>query len=86
MLRPETLQLEQRLARLLDAEPEEVRGYLYDVIEERLWRGRNLTERVTGFRFVRGTHAGSYVRDPDGTHILPPGVQPPPERAPESVR
>jgi hypothetical protein len=27
----------------------------------------------TGYRFVRGTHSGTYVRDPDGTDRLPAG-------------
>ncbi len=29
----------------------------------------------TGWRFVRGTHSGSYIRDPDGTDRLPAGHQ-----------
>lgn len=29
--------------------------------------------RVTGWRFVRGTHSGNYVRDPRGTDPLPAG-------------
>jgi hypothetical protein len=28
---------------------------------------------VTGWRFVRGSHSGSYVADPKGTDPLPPG-------------
>jgi hypothetical protein len=27
----------------------------------------------TGYRFVRGSHSGTYVRDPDGTDRLPAG-------------
>lgn len=27
----------------------------------------------TGWRFVRGSHSGTYVRDPEGTDRLPPG-------------
>jgi hypothetical protein len=27
----------------------------------------------TGYRFVRGTHSGTYVRDPEGTDRLPVG-------------
>lgn len=37
-------------------------------------------ERRTGFRSVRGTHGGNYVRDPEGTDVLPAGAEPPPER------
>jgi hypothetical protein len=29
--------------------------------------------RVTGWRFVRGTHSGTYVPDPAGTDLLPDG-------------
>ncbi len=29
----------------------------------------------TGWRFVRGTHSGSYIRDPEGTDRLPAGHQ-----------
>lgn len=29
--------------------------------------------RVTGWRFVRGSHSGHYVRDHAGTDALPPG-------------
>lgn len=28
---------------------------------------------VTGWRFVRGSHSGTYVQDPHGTDPLPPG-------------
>lgn len=31
--------------------------------------------RVTGYRFVRGTHGSTYVRDPEGTDKLPAGMQ-----------
>jgi len=31
--------------------------------------------RITGWRFVRGTHSGSYVRDKLGTDLLPEGHQ-----------
>jgi hypothetical protein len=30
-------------------------------------------EKRTGWRWVRGTHSGTYVRDPKGTDVLPPG-------------
>jgi hypothetical protein len=29
--------------------------------------------RVTGWRFVRGSHSGTFVEDPAGTDPLPPG-------------
>ena len=75
----EAAAIEQQLAKALGVEPVAVRSYLYDVIEERLWRGRDLTQRRTGFRFVRGSHSGRFVRDPDGTDVLPPGHEPPPQ-------
>ena len=78
MLTRESAEIQADLATHLGRSPEEVRDYLYGVIEERLWRGRNLTERVTGFRFVRGTHSGMFVRDPTGTDVIPPGVEVPP--------
>src|SRR5215204_1586349 len=52
MLSRESVDLEQRLAKLVGADPADVRSYLYEVIEERLW-GRNPKERKTGFRFIR---------------------------------
>ena len=42
-------------------------------------RGEHLTtldptaRRRTGWRFVKGTHSGTYVRDPRGTDPLPAG-------------
>jgi hypothetical protein len=50
-------------------------GLLLTMIE----RGDHLSEatrggrRVTGWRFIRGTHSGSYVRDKRGTDPLPQG-------------
>ena len=73
-------QIENDLAKVLRLQPSDVRAYVVEVLEDRLWRGRENAERRTGFRFVRGTHGGSYVRDPAGTDLLPPGVEPPPER------
>jgi hypothetical protein len=72
--------MEQQLAKVLGVEPAAVRNYMYSVIEERLWRGRDLTQRRTGFRWVRGTHGGRFVRDPDGTDVLPPGYEAPPQQ------
>jgi hypothetical protein len=40
------------------------------------WMSGNIGQsgnRRTGVRFVRGTHGGHYVRDPEGTDIRPPG-------------
>jgi hypothetical protein len=74
MLSRESVDLEQRLAKLLGADPADVRSYLYEVIEERLW-GRNPKERKTGFRFVRGTHGGAFVRDPEGNDTPPVGYE-----------
>jgi hypothetical protein len=78
--------IETRLARALRVDPSEVRDYVTEVLEDRLWRGGEKRERRTGFRFVRGTHGGTYVRDPDGTDVLPPNVEPPPERQHPLVR
>ena len=55
-------EIEQRLAELLD--------YLAGNV------GASPT-RNTGFRFVRGTHGGQYVRDRDGTDIVRAGVSVP---------
>lgn len=76
MLSRESVDLEQRLAKLLGADPVDVRTYLCEVIEERLW-GRRPKERKTGFRFVRGTHGGAFVRDPEGNDTPPVGYEVP---------
>jgi hypothetical protein len=76
MLSRESVDLEQRLAKLLGAHPADVRAYLCEVIEERLW-GRSPKERKTGFRFVRGTHGGAFVRDPEGNDTPPVGYEVP---------
>jgi hypothetical protein len=31
--------------------------------------------KLTGWRFVRGSHSGTYVEDPWGTDPLPPGYE-----------
>jgi hypothetical protein len=54
--------IEERLADLLDVEIVELRDYLRGNIRES-------ADRRTGFRFIRGTHGGQYVRDPEGTDI-----------------
>jgi hypothetical protein len=70
--------VERRLAEQLGLEPEAVREYVLELLEERLWRSGERKERPTGFRFKRGSHSGTWVRDPEGTDVLPPGVRPPP--------
>jgi hypothetical protein len=70
--------VERRLAEQLGLEPAAVREYVLEVLEERLWRSGERRERPTGFRFQRGSHSGVWIRDPEGTDVLPPGVQPPP--------
>jgi hypothetical protein len=69
---------EERLAKLLELDPPELREYVVEVLEDRLWRKGEQRERRTGIKFVRGTHGGTFVRDPEGTDILPAGAQPPP--------
>jgi hypothetical protein len=69
---------EAQLANRLGVDAVELREYITEVLEERLWRGGENRERRTGFTFKRGSHGGTYVRDPEGTDVLPPGVQPPP--------
>jgi hypothetical protein len=73
--------LERRLARALDLEERAVREYVIDVLEHRLWGERHTGARKTGLRFVRGSHGGRYVRDPDGSDVLPVGHEAPPEDA-----
>ena len=60
-------EIEERLAELLQVEVGDVRDYLQGRI------GAS-GDRHTGYRLVRGTHGGQYVRDPAGTDILPAGV------------
>lgn len=78
MISDKAKRTEERLAKLLELDPPELREYVVEVLEDRLWRGGEKRERRTGITFVRGTHGGSWVRDPEGTDILPPGAQPPP--------
>jgi hypothetical protein len=61
------LEIEKQLAQLLDVEAGELRDYLAGNI-------RTSGTRRTGFRFIRGTHGGQYVRDREGTDIAPAGV------------
>lgn len=60
-------EIEERLAELLDLRVVELRDYLRGNIGES-------ASRRTGFRLVRGTHGAHYVRDPEGTDILPARV------------
>jgi hypothetical protein len=62
--------IEERLAELLDVKVGDLRDYL---------QGRIAASgaRRTGYRLIRGTHGGQYVRDPAGTDILPAGVSVP---------
>jgi hypothetical protein len=63
-------QIEQRLAVLLDVELDELRDYLRGNV-------RAGGARRTGVRFVRGTHSGTYIRDPEGTDLPPAGYSVP---------
>lgn len=59
-------QIEARLAKLLDVRADVLRDYLAGNI-------RAGGARRTGYKFVRGSHGGSYIRDPQGTDMLPSG-------------
>jgi hypothetical protein len=59
--------IEERLADLLEIEVGDLRDYLQGRI------GASGTRR-TGYRLIRGTHGVQYVRDPEGTDILPAGI------------
>ena len=61
------LEIEQRLAQLLDVTVDDLRDYLAGNV-------RTSGTRRTGFRFIRGTHGGHYVRDREGTDIVPASV------------
>jgi hypothetical protein len=69
---------EERLAKLLGVDPTEVREYVLAILEDRLWRAGETPKRRTGFTFKRGTHGGTWIRDPEGTDVLPVGIHPPP--------
>jgi hypothetical protein len=59
--------IEERLADLLEIEVGDLRDYLQGRI------GASGARR-TGYRLIRGTHGVQYVRDPEGTDILPAGI------------
>lgn len=62
--------IEEQLAELLHIRVSDLRDYLHGNI-------RAGAARRTGITFVRGTHSGSYVRDPEGTDLLPAGYEAP---------
>jgi hypothetical protein len=64
------LEIEERLAELLGVEVDQLRDYLAGNI------GASSARR-TGYRFVRGTHGGQYVRDREGTEIVRASVSVP---------
>ena len=57
-------EIEARLADVAGVSVEVLRDYLNGNI-------RAGGARRTGYRFVRGTHSGTYTRDPEGADILP---------------
>jgi hypothetical protein len=63
-------EIEERLAELLGVDV----GDLRDFLQGRIGADG---DRRTGYRLIRGTHGGQYVRDPAGTDILPAGVSVP---------
>jgi hypothetical protein len=63
-------EIEERLADLLGVEVAALRDYLQG-------RVGSSGSRRTGYRLIRGTHGGQYVRDPDGTDVLPAGISVP---------
>jgi hypothetical protein len=70
-----SLEIERRLARVLEIEPDEVRDYVRSYVDVRRVEGR----RVTGIKMQRGTHGFVLARDPEGTDPLPHGHEFPPE-------
>lgn len=58
--------IERELASLCGVEADELRDYLRGYVKS----GR---ARRTGFTFVRSTHGGTYVLDPEGVDELPAG-------------
>jgi hypothetical protein len=59
-------EIEDRLADLLGVRVDDLRDYISGNI-------RAGGARRTGYRFVRGTHSGTYERDPNGLDMLPAG-------------
>ena len=61
-------------ARRIEARLAELVGVSVDELRD--WNAGHIKAgpaRRTGWRFVRGTQSGSYVRDPDGIDPLPAG-------------
>jgi hypothetical protein len=67
----QAVEIEERLASMLEITVDDLRDYMRGNI-------RAGVGRRTGVKFVRGTHSGSYIRDPEGTDMLPPSYQEPP--------
>jgi hypothetical protein len=57
--------------------PERVVEHWPDLIRQRQVHHHGAAPVKTGIRFVRGTHSGSYIHDPEGTDKLPPGYEAP---------
>jgi hypothetical protein len=57
-------EIEARLAKAAGVTVWELRDYLRSNVRA----GAN---RLTGYKFVRGSHGGTYLADPEGTDILP---------------
>jgi hypothetical protein len=71
MIEPEkAAEIEARLAETLNVEVKDLRDYVDGNI-------RAGGARRTGYRFIRGSHGGTYERDPAGTDILPSGYSVP---------
>ena len=73
MLSRESVDLEQRLAKLLGADAAAVRSYLYEVIEERLWAGARRSVRPASGSC--GAPTAGVVRDPEGNDTPPVGYE-----------
>lgn len=64
-------QIDKKLAQVLGITPEELRDYLDHNFGPRMVGG----QRITGWTLKRGSHGGHYVRDPEGTDIVPDGYR-----------
>jgi hypothetical protein len=63
--------IEEGLAKAVGVRPDQLRDYFRGGV-------RADGQRRTGIRFVRGTHSGTYIRDPEGTDVVPAGYEEPP--------
>jgi hypothetical protein len=59
-------EIETKLAELAGCQPPEMRNYLRGYVTAS-------TARKTGWRFVRGSHRGTFVPNPEGADVLPHG-------------